>query len=304
MAENKVSDDILASLKVNNKGWNTQLFADQNIIQSYICTHCQSVCCDAVELGCDHDDDDIFLYCKLCLQSLIQTNHNQCPINNHKHPLISSNRASRRHISKLRVVCPHSESFKLNNMALFNEAVLAPIMDDGGNNDIHDNDEDDHDDDEKEGALYKQPGSTPPNHRCEWKGTLSDLINHHIVSCTLQNDPSFRLKLKIKNLERQNEELQNRVFHQHRVIEQQQNEIDNLKTKHQSIQQLNQQKDAKIERLKQMANEAYEDNHRMACQLVKYKEKFMQIRQIQENNPIHKFLGYWQYTKPPNHPST
>ena len=70
------------------------------------------VCHDAVELGCDHNDEDICQYCNNCLINLISNNNDKCPINNHINPIIVPNRATRRHILKLMVNCPYSIKYK------------------------------------------------------------------------------------------------------------------------------------------------------------------------------------------------
>eukprot|EP01083_Nonionella_stella_P235259 827431_1 len=48
---------ILSLLQVNGNGWNVSLFEDQN----ELCGNCKEVSRDAVELGCDHDDDVIMM---------------------------------------------------------------------------------------------------------------------------------------------------------------------------------------------------------------------------------------------------
>eukprot|EP01083_Nonionella_stella_P190293 704784_1 len=121
-AQKSFNVDLLSLLKVNNKGWNIALFKDTNNVSDYLCAHCNSVCCDAVELGCDHDDNDIFLHCKQCLSDLIINNDNKCIINSHINPSLTSVRATRRTISKSAVVCPYSTQFKtrINNTQIMN----------------------------------------------------------------------------------------------------------------------------------------------------------------------------------------
>lgn len=53
-----------------------------------LCANCNSVCCDAVELGCDHQDNEIFPYCNECLSELIKNSDGLCPIKKHTHPSI------------------------------------------------------------------------------------------------------------------------------------------------------------------------------------------------------------------------
>ena len=53
--------EIISSLKVNDKGWNIQLFEDQNKLNGCVCHKCKCICCDAAELGCDqHEDEDFY----------------------------------------------------------------------------------------------------------------------------------------------------------------------------------------------------------------------------------------------------
>eukprot|EP01083_Nonionella_stella_P062942 163637_1 len=47
---------LISLLKVNDNGWNLSLFEDQNEVNTSLCGNCKEVCCDAVKLGCDHDD--------------------------------------------------------------------------------------------------------------------------------------------------------------------------------------------------------------------------------------------------------
>ena len=116
MAQTKLSAELASLLKRdNNNGWKLSLFEDQTKISHALCAKCHSICCDAVELGCDeHEDDDeeVYLYCKNCLRDIINKNNQQCPINNHDDPIISSNRAIRRTILKSIVFCPYSVHYK------------------------------------------------------------------------------------------------------------------------------------------------------------------------------------------------
>eukprot|EP01084_Bolivina_argentea_P152670 266280_1 len=111
---------VISSLKVNNKGWNIQLFEDQIKLSAHICTKCKSVCCDPVELGCNHNDDDIYLYCDCCLRDLIEQNDSKCPINSHIDPVIIPSRASKRQILKATVFCPYSTAYKTAHNELIN----------------------------------------------------------------------------------------------------------------------------------------------------------------------------------------
>eukprot|EP01084_Bolivina_argentea_P109521 195787_1 len=191
---NVVENEIISILKINGKGWNIKLFEDETKATTCLCASCDGVCCDAVELDCDHEDEDIYLYCKPCLSDLIKQNNNKCPINSHDEPTIISNRASRRQISKSLVICPYSSKYKSKqNIAL--------------NNNNHDHEIiDTIDGDEKEGMPYQQDNQHA-NNGCQWKGTLTDLINKHIVSCSKKYNPTFALNIRIKELENENKRL-------------------------------------------------------------------------------------------------
>eukprot|EP01083_Nonionella_stella_P191814 709669_1 len=177
---------ILTSLKTNNQGWKIGLFRDQHVLQSFICFECKGVCCEPVELSCDHEDDEIFLYCNSCLEQLIHENDNKCPIDKHKYPTIIPNRTSRRQISKLLTHCPYSAAYKSDHQ---------PSRKDNDNNQIV----------ETLGGDHDQKEGNPPS--CQWQGTLNDLIEKHIVVCTQKNDPSYALRIKIKDLEHENAKL-------------------------------------------------------------------------------------------------
>eukprot|EP01083_Nonionella_stella_P196581 723192_1 len=94
------NNDAIGLLKHEGRGWKIDLFVDENVKQEYVCHYCQNICCEAVELSCvdndiEHDDEDLHLYCKRCLISVISSNNNLCPINNHKNPKYSSIRRLR-----------------------------------------------------------------------------------------------------------------------------------------------------------------------------------------------------------------
>ena len=115
---------LLNLLKVDKRGWNICLFEDNSKIRACLCNHCKSVCRDAVELGCDHEDKDIFTYCNSCLSDLIQNNNDKCPINNHENPIIFSLRSNRRQILTSIVICPYSVEFKQMSKEIGNNQPL------------------------------------------------------------------------------------------------------------------------------------------------------------------------------------
>eukprot|EP01084_Bolivina_argentea_P255345 429457_1 len=196
--------EVQSLLKVDNKGWNIALFDESIKISSCLCAHFGSVCVDAVELGCDHDEnDDIFLHCKSCLMDLIKDNGNKCMISGHNNPPLSVVRAARRQISKSMVVCPYSKQFKIRNSMQKNDN--AQVVDTLG--------------DEKEGSqqyIAAQQQSINDdeklNSKCTWRGTLNELINKHIAECAKTNDPTFILRTQIRQLQEENLELKQQMI--------------------------------------------------------------------------------------------
>eukprot|EP01084_Bolivina_argentea_P078400 142248_1 len=111
MAEAK--DALLSILQSNGKGWNAELLVNPSEISKYSCKECNNISREAVELGCDHTDNEIDLYCNVCLQHVIKTNNNECPINSsHHNPSIIPIRRIRKHIFSLNVYCPNSTNYK------------------------------------------------------------------------------------------------------------------------------------------------------------------------------------------------
>ena len=54
-------------LCIDGTGWDVNLFENLNNIELFLCKSCGNVCRDAAELGCDHDDELIDIYCHKCL---------------------------------------------------------------------------------------------------------------------------------------------------------------------------------------------------------------------------------------------
>eukprot|EP01083_Nonionella_stella_P016022 44799_1 len=124
-----LSKHLISLLKVNENGWNVSLFEDQTVVNTALCNNCKEICRDAVELGCNHDDDEIVLFCDSCLKDLISTNDNKCPINRHLDPIVSPVRFARRQILKSSVICPYSTQYKRRNknVNIDNEMVMDTI---------------------------------------------------------------------------------------------------------------------------------------------------------------------------------
>eukprot|EP01083_Nonionella_stella_P040681 110309_1 len=163
-------------LQVDNYGLDSDLFEDQHQISFCLCVHCNSVCRNASELGCDHDYDQICLYCKDCLQLLIQDSDGKCPINAHLNPSIHSNRAIQRQIAQSLVICPYSSKYKMLKRTQ--------------------NIDDDHRiSDTIEGLILNEANSG-----CNWNGTLKELIDTHMLQCTKANNPLFVSQLRVKEL--------------------------------------------------------------------------------------------------------
>ena len=198
-----------AALRKHGLGWNLDFFVDKHKLDTCLCSSCNCVCCDTVELGCDHGDNEILLYCSKCLTQLIILNNNKCPINSHKNPIITPSRATRRQILKSMVHCPYS--IQQNQPQKMQRAKsVAQIVDTFGN-------------DEAEGnqyeniAVYQQQiyGNGQLQMRlsekqCNWMGSLDDLINKHMKICMHNNNQSS-LKAKHHQLQSQILSLQNEL---------------------------------------------------------------------------------------------
>eukprot|EP01083_Nonionella_stella_P134138 408125_1 len=232
--------DILASLKTNNQGWSIGLFQDQHAVQSFVCFQCKCVCCDAVELGCDHDDDDIFLYCHSCLTQLVNQNDNKCPIDQHNDPTIIPNRTLRRQISKSMTYCPYSSAYKSDHPSSHKNDDNNQIMDTLGG-----------DGDQKEGNPQVVPYSPPSSsHGCQWQGTLNDLTQKHIVACMQKNDPSYSLRIKIKDLQQENAQMKQLIIDLKNAQSERSNDAERYKAQIVALQNQIQQKQTKIDQLK------------------------------------------------------
>jgi len=192
-----IDNELISQLKNNGiGGWDVLLFEDQSKILDRLCAFCNSVCCDAVELECEDDgknDDDIeiYQYCKVCLQQIVNDkgdDSKMVPI-----------RSMRRKISKARVICPYSAKYKQRKFAQ-NANNAQQLTDTNGC------------DDEKEGVA--------PNNDClcNWSGTLSELITFHYLECTKANDPSFLIKAENKLLKAENMKLKQTILSKEQII--------------------------------------------------------------------------------------
>eukprot|EP01084_Bolivina_argentea_P308195 532842_1 len=114
-SEEAATELLNRMLKIDGRGWNIALFEDTNKVSNCLCAHCDAACCDAVELACEHKDEDIFLYCKICLSEIVKDNDNKCMLSNHYNPPLDASRSNRRQILKAIVVCPYSLVFKTRN---------------------------------------------------------------------------------------------------------------------------------------------------------------------------------------------
>eukprot|EP01084_Bolivina_argentea_P247448 413972_1 len=128
-SEEASTEIVNKMLKIDSRGWNISLFEDVSKVSNCLCTHCGAVCCDAVELGCQHEDDEIFMYCKYCLNELVKENGNKCMISEHYNPPFVAARSNRRQILQTIVICPYSLVFKKRNNLKNNKNNNAQIID-------------------------------------------------------------------------------------------------------------------------------------------------------------------------------
>eukprot|EP01083_Nonionella_stella_P288647 982220_1 len=98
--------------------------------------------------------------------------------------------------------------------------------------------------DEKEGIIFNYKQN---ENKCNWNGTLNDLIKIHITKCVQKNDPIFTQHITIKKLKNENKNLRvtNNDFQQQIIALTEKNEIINKQLNEQSIliQELIQSKD-------------------------------------------------------------
>eukprot|EP01084_Bolivina_argentea_P154028 268527_1 len=184
-----VSEIVNRMLKIDDRGWNIALFEDAHKASNYLCAHCGEVCCDAVELGCQHEDsDEIFMHCHYCLSELVSDIGNRCTISGHHNPPLDAARSIRRQILKSIVVCPYSLTFTTRNNFRNNNNSQQNYK--------------------RKKKRFNSFESTNNNtkfkHKCKWKGMLSELISKHIIQCAKKNDPKFTLNVRVQQLENEN----------------------------------------------------------------------------------------------------
>eukprot|EP01084_Bolivina_argentea_P178756 308966_1 len=189
-----IDTSITKLLKGSGNGWKLSLFENQNKVEAYLCTSCNDVCCDAAELHCSVDHDEINVYCKECITSEISKNGGKCPIDSHTYPVIGANKFVRTRISKSIVYCPFSFNLNKHNDGQIGHNVVDTIGGFGV--------------DEKEGMMPAAPAISSNHNGCKWKGKLIDLLKNHLVECVEKNDPSLLLKQKVAVLQLKNEMLQ------------------------------------------------------------------------------------------------
>ena len=128
------NQELASLLKVDGNGYELDLFKDRDQLRQNLCNRCHAVCCDPVELGCDHDDEQIFIYCSGWLSQLIDESGQKCPINGHPNPEVFASRSIRRQIAKATVLCPYSIEFKqrvrVQQAELGNAHVVDTLGDD------------------------------------------------------------------------------------------------------------------------------------------------------------------------------
>eukprot|EP01084_Bolivina_argentea_P284207 486998_1 len=189
-------NELIKLFQINGKGWKLDLFENENQLTHVLCAHCSSICRDAVELGCDHDDVDIFLHCNDCLSELICNNNTNCPINNHLNPIIIPSRSTRRLISKSILLCPFSIQYKQKNN---NYNCDQQIIDTNNS-------------EQKEG-LNEQTIKG-----CKFKGTIDDLLKNHISQCIQIYNPLYIQNIIVNKYKNKINQLQNKNNELHKAI--------------------------------------------------------------------------------------
>eukprot|EP01084_Bolivina_argentea_P048240 88897_1 len=253
-----LSKHLIALLKVNDTGWLLSLFEDQNELNRSLCGNCKEVCRDAVELGCDHDDDDaIVLFCDSCLKDLISTNGNKCPINQHLDPIVYPVRSVRRQILKSSVICPYSTQYQRRNknVNIDNEVVMDTIGCD-----------------QKEGAPVAAASDDIVD-GCQWKGTLDALLkSDHLRQCTLKYDATGVQKLQMEEMKNENQSLQQIIQQQKQTIE----------ANAAAIRGLEAEKATHQERIQELQNNA-QDAQRLRQELGVKMRTIKELQELQNN---------------------
>ncbi len=238
--------ETISLLKIDNQGWDIELFEEKDKISNdYLCEYCKCVCCDASELGCNHNDNQICLYCKNCLSYLINKNDGKCIINKHSNPIISPTRSTRRKIGNATINCPYSMKYKHQNLNSKNNKNNNEIIDTIGM-------------DEKEGVMPQQNNNIIG---CEWIGSLNDLINtNHLKNCIKIYNPSFNYNINLKKLQKQinllkndnkNKEMQiQNLINKNKQNNELKQQINLLKNENKNMKQQLQNKENQIQKLK------------------------------------------------------
>eukprot|EP01084_Bolivina_argentea_P277626 474044_1 len=223
-----------ALLQDEGRGWKIGLFINDNIKMEYVCDYCNNLCRNAVELSCDvdHDDDTIQLYCESCLKEVIASNNNTCPINNHSNPTYTSIRRIRGKINKSEVLCPNSVVYKQQKSKEKNVAKGNIMVETS---------------DEKEGINPNENDNNNEVKGCDFKGNLSQLINHISKCCESNLDSELQaevikvLRNDINELKKNNQHIQNTLTIQNNIIDQLKKQNQNLVQKCNGISEENKQ---------------------------------------------------------------
>eukprot|EP01084_Bolivina_argentea_P277623 474034_1 len=230
-----------ALLQDEGRGWKIGLFINDNIKMEYVCDYCNNLCRNAVELSCDvdHDDDTIQLYCESCLKEVIASNNNTCPINNHSNPTYTSIRRIRGKINKSEVLCPNSVVYKQQKSKEKNVAKGNIMVETS---------------DEKEGINPNENDNNNEVKGCDFKGNLSQLINHISKCCESNLDSELQaevikvLRNDINELKKNNKHIQNTLAIQNNVIDQLKKQNQNLMQKCNGIGTISEQNKQQIKR--------------------------------------------------------
>eukprot|EP01083_Nonionella_stella_P208330 756096_1 len=271
MAASVLKDSTISLLKIDDKGWNIGLFINNN--QTYECKECHNICCDAVELSCDHDDDEIDLYCEVCLNEAISSNNNACPINKTHNPSIQSNRSIRRQIMKLQVHCPESIEYQNRNNADPNNIICDTS-------------------DAKEGDYYKQNNNDT---RCHWSGTLNELISDHITKCE-----AAALDLNQKTIEHMEQTLNTLALKMQKETKELRNVIEKQQEKTQQIEENLKSTDDQINQLQNTVQELQkhlklkdDQINNMETQIQNIAAKLIVSEETKQNDQIQKGKGFF-----------
>ncbi|ETO08742.1 WD-40 repeat protein [Reticulomyxa filosa] len=143
-----------------NKDW-ILLTNEQQKLNTFVCSLCNQIANNAVELHCDEheNEEQAYLVGEECLQMYLKQNNGKCPIRQHDHCEFTKGKIARQQVSDLLVICPRQYDLKKKQSK---EGINIG---------------------EKE-EIENESNCNSTN-QCNYKGKIKELKNHLDKSCQL-----------------------------------------------------------------------------------------------------------------------